>query len=426
MLTNRKGITLRGAGADRTIVDVTAGPIILMDGLSGDNVKMYRITGFTFRNAPSQIVIWLYGAGTMNKLRIDHNNFSNFATGAIAVMLGTVEPRLAGKFFGVLDHNVFVGDNNFVGLKYLGPADPAKWRLALRGTSQNMFVEDNTFRFAKLHDPGQGCVDTWNAGAVVFRYNDVVNCSIAAHGTSHNSTVNFELYKNTLQRTNASGGIWDRGYRLFQHQGSGEIIIWDNKLRAVEPITHGAIAIRHYRSAAPHVAGYSASLGRCDGAQARDGNFAPTEKYFGYPCWMQPGRAPAGGSPAYGTLSPVYAWMNVDQRTGAKVPVVIENPWNATNPSVNDHIKADRDYYDAVSSQHQTSRTSPFDGASGIGFGPLANRPADCTTSSLETGGGVGYWAIDTSTLYRCSETNVWTAHYQPYAYPHPLRDLAR
>src|SRR5262245_19071969 len=79
MLTNRKGITLRGAGADQTIVDVTAGPVILMDSLSGDNVKSYRITGFTFRNAPRQIVTWLYGPGSIYKLRIDHNNFSHFA-----------------------------------------------------------------------------------------------------------------------------------------------------------------------------------------------------------------------------------------------------------------------------------------------------------------------------------------------------------
>jgi hypothetical protein len=116
--------------------------------------------------------------------------------------------------------------------------------------------------------------------------------------------------------------------------------------------------------------------------------------------------------------------MNVDTSTGGKVPVEIENPWGLSNPSVYDHVKADRDYYDAVSASAQTSPTSPFNGSTGMGFGSLANRPSTCTTNASEAGGGVGYFAIDQGsqgTLYRCSSTNTWTAHYVPYAYPHPL-----
>ena len=57
-----------------------------------------------------------------------------------------------------------------------------------------------------------------------------------------------------------------------------------------------------------------------------------------------------------------------------------------------------------------------FDGTTGVGVGPLANRPATCTK-------GVAYWATDTKTLYKCTATNVWTEYYRPYTYPHPLRD---
>ena len=419
-LSNSKGVTLQGAGIDQTVVTVTGAPIIYMDTLSGNNTNAYRVTGFTFQNAPANLIIWLFGNGTMNNLRIDHNKFDNFAVGSIAIFLG--ETSSIGKFYGVIDHNTFSGSNNFMSLKYLGPGDPARWPSALKGTSNNVFVEDNTYSFTAASDLGSGCLDVWQAGAIVFRHNSVTNCLVTAHGVSHGTTVNFEVYQNTLRRTAGSGGAWEDGTRLIHHQGSGEILAWGNTFLHTGTIGVSALSVTHYRSATQAAAGYSPSLGRCDGTQSRDGNRSPTSTYFGYPCWMQPGRAPAGGSPGYGTLSPIYAWMNVDQSTGNKVHVEIENPWGASNPSVSDHIKPDRDYYDAVSNQPQTSPTSPFNGTSGMGFGTLTNRPATCTTSSLELGGGVGYWATDTNTLYRCSAANTWTAHYQPYPYPHPLQ----
>lgn len=73
-----------------------------------------------------------------------------------------------------------------------------------------------------------------------------------------------------------------------------------------------------------------------------------------------------------------------------------------------------------------------FNGTVGVGAGTLANRPATCTM-------GVGYWATNqsttdltgmigvnpstpiTGTLYKCTATNIWTAYYTPYTYPHPL-----
>jgi PKD repeat protein len=64
---------------------------------------------------------------------------------------------------------------------------------------------------------------------------------------------------------------------------------------------------------------------------------------------------------------------------------------------------------------HMWNQKNGFDGTSGMGVGPLANRPLTCTI-------GVAYWATDTETLYRCTATNVWTEYYRPYTYPHPLR----
>jgi Flp pilus assembly protein TadG len=88
-------------------------------------------------------------------------------------------------------------------------------------------------------------------------------------------------------------------------------------------------------------------------------------------------------------------------------------------------VLANRDYYMQVSDAAQTSATSPFNGASGTGYGTLANRPANCTT-------GVGYWATDQGNwntfntneegeLFTCTATNTWNLKYTPYTYPHPL-----
>ena len=418
-LFNDRGVTLICATQSSCVIDlITTGSGIYFGGIAGNNDRLYRISGFRFQNAPAQSgVIRFDGdvASTLSRFRIDHNVFENFGYNVTAIRLGQI--AAAGKYYGVIDHNVFSGANNMMGLIYLGPGDPDLWAASVRGSAQNVFVEDNLFDFSAATNLGLGCVDAWKAAALVFRHNDVKNCLVAAHGVTHDTTVNFEFYSNVLRRT-ASSGDWEDGTRLFHHQGSGEMFLWGNTFHAIGPLSSGAIGITHYRSATPADAGYGANLGRCNGTNARDGN---RSGQLGYPCWMQPGRAPAGGSPGYGVLSPIYGWMNVDGATGAKVDITIENPWAATSPGVDDHIKPERDFYDAVSGAAQTTRTSPFSGSSGVGFGTLANRPTTCTTNSAELGGGVGYWATDTNTLYRCAAANTWATHYQPYVYPHPL-----
>lgn len=62
-------------------------------------------------------------------------------------------------------------------------------------------------------------------------------------------------------------------------------------------------------------------------------------------------------------------------------------------------------------------QVTSFTGASGIGVGPLASRPATCTKE------GVGYWATDEKKLYRW-HNGTWELYYTPYTYPHPLRSI--
>jgi hypothetical protein len=383
--------------------------------LNGDNTNFYRLSGFRFQNAPSCLCIWFWGSGTLHNFRIDHNIFENFNSDAIAIFLG--ETSSAGKFYGLIDHNSFTGSSNFMILKVLGHGDTNNWGPSPRGTANNLFVEDNTLTFTTAANLGAGCMDAWRSAAVVWRYNTSQNCLVTAHGVTHGGLINFEVYKNNLSRTPNSGS-WTDGTRLFHHQGSGEFIGFDNVFTAPDGKSGNAISMTHYRSASPSIAGYDSSLGQCNGLSSIDGNRSPVTTYFGYPCWRQPGRDGSQG------LQPMYVWGNQWSDTGAKVDLAIENPWGMSAPSVFDHIKPNRDFYNAVSANAQTSPTSPFNGASGMGFGTLANRPTTCTTGA-EAGGGVGYFASDQGpqgTLYRCSATNTWSVQYAPYTYPHPLQ----
>ena len=127
------------------------------------------------------------------------------------------------------------------------------------------------------------------------------------------------------------------------------------------------------------------------------------------------GANPANVTPANQAAVPTYLWMN-----GASPA---PNSMAYTDTA---RVIQNRDFYlEPANQSEQTSSSSPFNGATGMGHGTLANRPATCTT-------GVAYWATDQGNwnqsgsgaqgqLYVCTATNAWTLSYAPYSYPHPL-----
>jgi hypothetical protein len=418
-LSNAKGVTLKCHTAGNCLISPT-GTAVLFDTLTGINTHFYRISGFTFQNNSGQnFIIWIaaVSTGTLTQVRIDHNTFTNLAAGSIAIFFG--HTQAAANYYGVIDHNALMNPNTVTFFHWIGEENPTPPPSQF-GTANSMFIEDNTISITTMTNAGAGCTDSWGGATVVFRHNSTLNCLVASHGTVHaGGPQNWEVYENTLRvdAGSVSQGVAD-GYRLFHHQGSGEFIAFNNSFTAFSGKTGSALEMTHYRSATPLAAVYGDPPGRCDGSKMIDGNRAPASTYFGYPCWRQPGRDFAGN------LKPMYAWNNKWSDTGAKINLEVSNPWGAANPAVEDHIKPERDYYNAVSASTQTSPTNPFNGATGMGFGTLANRPITCTTNTLESGGGVGYFATDQGpqgTLYRCSATNTWSAQYQPYTYPHPI-----
>jgi hypothetical protein len=120
------------------------------------------------------------------------------------------------------------------------------------------------------------------------------------------------------------------------------------------------------------------------------------------------GATPSPAAPLSQALDPVYEFH---ETLNASV-------FHGNVASDTGRVIANRDWYTDNSAAQQTSASSPFNGSSGVGWGPTADRPTTCTPA-------VGYWATDanggTGELYQCTATNTWTAHYTPYTYPHPL-----
>ena len=460
-----KGVTLQGAGIDQTIVTVESpGGVCCSNGhFSGTVTKAYRITGFTFQDAPANVVtfVWSGTAGAkLTNLRIDHNKFKDFGSNNLVFGLGHNSSGgvLGSQVLGVADHNEFVGTSaNFGLFKILGigTADflSIPQTSTVRGTDQNFFIEDNSMDMIVNTGSSIPCVDVWSAGTVVVRFNYIHNCVVGGHGTVHQGgPVNWELYGNVSARDAGSIDVIIReGYRIWDNHGAWESYVWNNTVQHIGTLQTEVFSLQHSRSA-DMVESFGAEFippDRCDGNTAtRDGNLSVGSPYYGYPCWGQPGRAPANGSPVWGTLAPVYVWKNIDGSNGdSKIDMIVANPFSTNQPpSALDHVVEGRDMYNAVSKDAQTSATSPFDGTTGVGFGTLANRPTTCTHTTSpdgDDGGGVAYWATDQGSwnqsssnpqgvnvagadgvLYRCSATNTWTAHYTPYTYPHPLQGV--
>jgi hypothetical protein len=427
-LSNSTGVTLICATVAGCTVSTNTTAIGMANTLSGNNMHFYRISGFSFsQSAVVTGLIWIYGTGTLNQLRVDHNTMSG-PSGTDLIFLG--EQTTLGHFYGVIDHNTINCTNNCTFFEMVGsinnspPADEL-------GTANNMFLEDNTMTVTAMDNPGAGCIDGWGGdAAIVWRHNTTTNCLVTVHGVTHNGgPASVELYNNTLIVNAGSVGSQYNGdcYRCFHHQGSGMFAAFNNTFTAFSGKNGSVLAMAHYRSYANGPSS-DGNMPTCDGTQNVDGNRSPSTTWYGYPCWRQPGRD------SFGKYKPMYVWNNFWSDTRAQIPMNFDDfggsppPSCATGASGNcdylqTQIKANREGYNAVSASTQSSPTSPFNGTTGMGFGALANRPTTCTTNS-EGSAGVGYFATDQGpqgTLYTCSATNTWTTYYTPYTYPHPL-----
>lgn len=446
-LLNSKGTTLICESVGGCTIDVSYNGIG-MTTLAGTNTFIYRISGFQFTqlvNGQYTIRLFGYADAVMQNLRIDHNTFLQGATSkSIALSNAAGATNVDERIYGVIDHNSLHCPVSCAFLYYANELATGVYSSTF-GTGNNLFVEDNTLLVDHMDDAGDSFTDGWGIIGVVERFNSTTCGLYIWHGTTHGGPLNIEHYGNahSVDCNVDIPDFYGGGNRLFHHQGSAEIIAWNNTFTPKPTYGHGdALNIQNYRSSSDATLNGSAPFNtQCDGTQSIDANTSPTATWRGYPCKIQPGRDSAF------VLKPIYLFMNTWTDDGSKVSAEVSDVGGNPDYYSIQNIE-NRDFYDSVSVNGNSSPTSPFDGTTGVGFGTLANRPTTCTptTSTLPgdaTYGGVGYFAVDQGSwntnsahgytvngmtyyngvLYRCDSTNHWTTAYTPYTYPHPLVD---
>jgi hypothetical protein len=359
-----------------------------------------RITGFSMTTSDDDLFSFS-GDGNLNEhFRIDHNRL--VANGGWA----PVRTRTSGSTHpqGVIDHNEVI-DIAFhaAGLNSssMGPQH-ALWakNTQLGDSAEVIYVEANHFKHTANN---VNTCDGNYAGRYVFRFNNTTSgrqtCEMHSVQGTNRGLQRWEVYQNSGSNPSGFSGI------AFVRGGSG--VIFGNRLSASGSWNFG-ILMDNVRSE-----GSVGGSGACDGSSAWDQN---TPGQQGWRCRDQIGsghdlsqwnHSPAA---AYNQSSrPAYYW---DNRMSDNSLMSVEDQGEGRD-SV--HIQANRDYY----------TTNPsFNGTSGVGEGPIGNRPSTCTT-------GVGYWATNEGEwnslqsgpdgrLYRCTGTNTWSLYYTPYPYPHP------
>jgi hypothetical protein len=422
-----------------------------------------RVTGCTITGMNANYAITIQGKPL--DFRVDHNTFTNLPKRGVFV--GTQADCCSPCYpiYGSIDNNTWSSNGSTSGYVLLGGCNE-NWRNAnTEGTTSVVFVETNTISYtgggynnsAVAGDCSSGC-------QFVFRNNVVYNTWYSTHDTgstqNSRSTRNFEIYNNTFHcsegaTTNTCGNVMDlRGgtgliynnavdfdvtgvsgfgegapteiYRV----GSAGGVPWDFLAGAN---THQVCnlsfeSIRQYCSTDTTVCytlGASCgSGGTCTKSCTTNSNCGGGSGGInqcltnidgsgtgGYPVRDQTGVGPDGTDNAASQIAaydPVYVWGNTNPLSSN----TLITPFVSVSGADSSYIVANREYYEEASGS--------FTGSTGVGVGLLSARPSTCT-GGTNGGPGVGYWATDTTTLYKCTASNTWTASYTPAAYPNPL-----
>ncbi len=361
-----KGVQLVAAGIGKTKITSgyraptlyrPAGYLIAYLPDSPGRDEPFRLSGFTFDlNERCQwITIENRTTRPIHQVRIDHNDVSGSPKRMITVR---------GAVYGVIDSNELTGG---LMLTAYG-SNELSWAHFVFdfGTADNLYFEDNKCTIDMTpHDGGIG-------GRYCARHNTYIYINKKMHlvpwfdmhgngGTGKNwAGMGVEIYENVLEAGSRIAKIADiRG---------GKALVYDNRVNTTSRSKSWVSVREEFKDAL-----------------------------------NPPAVNPKSGQPQH--VSETYIWgNNQDGETIYKTTVAATVDYGGKIGIV---PQRNVDFW---------QQEPNFDGTSGIGVGPLAERPAKGVA-------GVGYWATDVKKLFRWSVSNQWEEFYVPFPYPHPLRN---
>ena len=389
-LSNAKGITIQGAGSDKTTITANGNMLNLQTKLGN---KPIRVTGIKFVHTNTTDVIEI--TGTAQDWRIDNCIFDDAQiSGVYTIRVGNSSANTDSYTYGVIDHNQFINRNYATSIFVewargsLDPLAAGDWiwgQGPQRGTAQAVYIEDNVF--SGTATASQVVDGRWGA-KYVLRYNTIHNPWISTHSGITNlgrEPLWVEIYKNTFTDDASRYG----GSQIEMRSVSG--IIWGNT--SSSSMGRYGITIDHERSFKSGSGPYG---GQMDGTRAFDENAG----LHGYRGLGQPGWGPPQATNmSSATFAGVFDWGN--RNGGTRVDMTIANNTGYTS----EHIVAGRELFNE----------------SNMTIGPIASRPSAATVGPPRS----VYVSTDENpqgaTVYAATGTNTWAKQWEPYTYPHPL-----
>jgi hypothetical protein len=361
-LTIVKGITLKGAGIDSTIIHGNFGEdksLILYDpdSTSVSTDEPFKVTGFTFDSDNTDtrhICVSHDGLTPITRVQIYSNKFLEAGDRAIIFM---------GHSWGVIYENIFTGNRKC--FDSYADSDDTWDNFDLTGypygTANNLYFEDNTITTLENNPTSCG-----GGGRYILRFNTYTGGEVGLHpmfdahgnqGGGIYACMGVEIYSNTIS-------IGDKAINLLDHRG-GKAVVFNNAITTTDKDYY--LRVR----------------------EEYDDSICPTIN-------QQPQHS-----------SDSYYWSN---RINDSVKLVAHEGEDCC-----DAIAENSEFY---------NENSSFNGTSGMGVGTLANRPATCTKGVGYWATDQGSWNQQGAdgVLYKCTSKDTWTLYYTPYTYPHPLR----
>jgi len=377
-ITIPAGVILQGQGIGQTVI--TRGDMRNAVTMSDDS----RLTGFEFVSGGIT-------AKNVDDWRIDNCKIRHTsAYGSGIIVQGSGSKHVTG----LVDNCEFVN----VRLISYGTdlySDALWYQDTNLGSGSNViYVEDCTWNNTAL----SSAVDGNYSGRYVARFNTLNNAYFEGHGARNSRGIQkWEIYRNTINNNYPP-------MTTAMNVRGGTGVIFDNSCSG------STAGCKFYFGLERAMTSYSYA-GKCDGNSPWDANKLSN----GYLCRDQVGAGSdtqlgpgkESQSPYAQTERPAYLWGNTYG----------DSAWNFYVAYGSSQQQEDRDFY-VDDSSHDS-----IDGG-GIIVGTLAQRPATCQPSE-------GYWATDQGSwntqgddgvLYKCTSTNTWEKYYEPYTYPHPLR----